>query len=215
MRIFAHWEETDGSSPRHPIVCILNLCGMYSAVVFVACTMQWSLMILPAAVFLQYAASAAYHWLPYSKTRQTLDYMAIAWLIAATYIQFWLKLLPPQESLPQIYFMCGFAGAICVFHLLFPEHGALRGTLYLLLGIAGLILSAIHPYLFTTLGWLGFSFGVALYLLQFAIFTIEKPDCWPGLFGYREVQHVMLLAASDIHLFFAAFYLSSLTAVFW
>jgi hemolysin III len=208
MSTFSHHEDTDGDIPRHPIICLTDLLGAYSAVLFVAYTREWSLAILPAVILFQYVASGIYHWMPYNRVRQTIDHVAIAILIAGTYIQFWLILLPAHESMPQIYLLCGIAGMVCVYRIVFPRHTALHGVLYLVLGLAGLILSAMHPHLFTTLGWISFLFGVLLYFVQFVVFASQKPDLAPKFFGYGEVQHTLLVFASDTHLFVAVVYLT-------
>jgi hemolysin III len=209
MSIFAHREDTRGFTPRHPIVCIEDLVGASSAVAYIVYVRDWSLTILPAAILFQYVASGTYHWLPYNKVRQTIDHVAIALLIAGTYIQFWFKLLPTSEFMPLMYSMCSFALGICIFRIVSPDrlHG-ISYVMYLLLGLVGLLFTILNGYMFTdALSMFLFLTGVGLYAIQFAIFSLEDSDPWPNVFGYRELQHVILVAASDTHLLTAIVYL--------
>jgi predicted membrane channel-forming protein YqfA (hemolysin III family) len=49
--------------------------------------------------------------------------------------------------------------------------------------------------------------GLALYVLQQAVYAFRYPNPLPGLFGFREVQHSILLVATTTHAWVVVKYL--------
>ena len=49
--------------------------------------------------------------------------------------------------------------------------------------------------------------GGLVYTIGFVIFVIERPNPWPGVFGFHEVWHVMVLVAALLHYLLIAVYL--------
>ena len=135
MNVFAHREDGRGLCPRHPIVCFLNLAGVCMAIVFAMYRPIISLSLLPVAITAQYGASCFYHWLPYNKARQTIDHLMIAVLITATYVQYWLRSLPPTEASWRIWTLGAVTVIVLLVRLALPKYGKLRGILYLALGL--------------------------------------------------------------------------------
>jgi hemolysin III len=52
--------------------------------------------------------------------------------------------------------------------------------------------------------------GGVVYSVGFVIFVIEKPNPWPGVFGFHELWHVLVVIAAALH--FVAIYLYVLPA---
>ncbi len=48
--------------------------------------------------------------------------------------------------------------------------------------------------------------GGLVYSAGFVIFVIEKPNPWPGRFGFHEIWHVMVVVAAALHFFLMYFY---------
>lgn len=177
------------------------------AIVFAMYRPIISLSLLPVAITAQYGASCFYHWLPYNKARQTIDHLMIAVLITATYVQYWLRSLPPTEASWRIWTLGAVTVIVLLVRLALPKYGKLRGILYLALGLGGLIMSLMSTDMLPTAAWIGFLSGIGLYFVQFVVFALQKPDPLPEILGHRELQHAILLLASGLHLFVAAIYL--------
>ena len=168
---------------------------------------EMSLLILPAAIIAQYAVSCVYHWLPYNKTRQAIDHLTIAALILATYAQYWVRSLPTNEASWRILLLGAATVAVLALRLALPNYENLRNALYLVLGFGGLGMSLLNPAMFPLVAWAGFLSGIGLYFVQFLVLLFQKPNPLPELLGFRELQHVILIAASGLHLAVAAAYL--------
>ncbi len=103
------------------------------------------------------------------------------------------------------------------------------------IAIAGIVLRTVWQHLpkyvtntfYITLGWvtvllLGagsslplaalilIAIGGVVYSVGFVIFVIEKPNPWPGVFGFHEIWHVLVVIAAALH--FVAIYLYVLPA---
>ena len=207
MSIFAHREDTRGWPPRHPIVCLLNIVGVCIAIGFFIHRPTPLFALLPFAVAVQYIASCVYHWRPVRKAWWTFDHLAIALLITATYVQFWIGALPSQAAYSRTTLLAAFAAQVAVIIIVRPNYNLLRGILYVVLTAIGLALSLSYPALLTQRGWIDFIAGIVMYGAQQLILAVESPDPVPKVFGYREVQHCFLLAASTTHLYVVARYL--------
>ncbi|MES2931259.1 MAG: hemolysin III family protein [Patescibacteria group bacterium] len=199
MNVFAHREDDCGLFPRHPVVSIIDLIGAGIAIGFLV-AQAVSPFVLPIVIAAQYLASCVYHWRPHCRVRQTIDHLMIAVLITATYVQFWMQSLPEGSWRWRVLVLSAVMAVILVVRLLLPDKEKLRGILFLVLGLGGLGMSVAAPDMLSAVGWAGFLAGVALYFLQFVIYSRKKPNPVPGAFGFREVQHLILLAATTLHL---------------
>jgi channel protein (hemolysin III family) len=210
MGAFAHWEDTDGSSPRHPIVCILDSIGLCSAIGFFWCRPTLTFAILPFAVGMQYLASCLYHWIHADrKIWWAFDHLAIAFLITMTYIQMWVgSSMPGSELHWRVLTLISAMFVVWILILAKKQNHAIHGLLYIALTVLGLCLSFLYPNIFPTRGWVDFVAGIMMYGCQQLILAVQSPDPEPGVFGYREVQHCGLLMASTTHLYVVAKYLA-------
>ncbi len=187
---------------------MLDIMGLCIAVGFYLYRPTLTLAVLPFAVGVQYTASCLYHWLPNRKHWWAFDHLAIAFLITATYVQFWIGGLPSDASHWRIFFLFAMMLNVWLITVAEPNNGLLRGVLYAVLTFIGLVLSLLHPGMLPFEGWVVFIAGIALYGIQQLILAVESPNPMPEVFGYREVQHCILVAASTTHLFVAAKYLA-------
>jgi hemolysin III len=48
--------------------------------------------------------------------------------------------------------------------------------------------------------------GGLIYSAGFVIFVIEKPNPWPGVFGFHEIWHLMVVVAALLHYLLMYFY---------
>ncbi|MDP4020919.1 MAG: hypothetical protein Q8P58_02690 [Candidatus Adlerbacteria bacterium] len=153
---------------------------------------------LPVAIALQYIVSFLHHWLPYSEMRSKLDRSVISLVIGATYVPYWGSLLPVQEAVQRLPWV-GLATLIGFSLVLTSAPDRLVGLFWAVFASAGLIISFWElqmwlPPVALALFWLGSS----LYGVQQLVYALRYPDPLPELFGYREVQHLVLFVATII-----------------
>ena len=161
-------------------------------------------VVYGATLALMFGASAAYHrgsWGPVASARmRRLDHAAIFLIIAGTYTPLCLL---------------GIGGASGTRLLLIAWTGALAGILRATLWVhAPRALSAI---LYVALGWIVLGYlpelragaglagmvllgiGGLLYTVGAVIYALRRPDPWPKVFGYHEIFHALVIAASLCH----------------
>jgi hemolysin III len=99
------------------------------------------------------------------------------------------------------------AGALLgVLHAIFFVNSfrALNAALYVVLGCSAV---PMLPYLGSALGATRTGFLVAggvIYVIGAVVYSRRRPNPFPTVFGYHEVFHLMVIAASVLH--FAAVY---------
>ncbi len=82
----------------------------------------------------------------------------------------------------------------------YPPWRKAGAIFYLVLGAFGLVTSYgelqvwLPPFALRE-----FWVGVLFYSVQFAIVMGEKLDLHPGVFGFREIQHLILLLPTTLH----------------
>ena len=89
--------------------------------------------------------------------------------------------------------------ACCVHVFLIKGPRWLYTMLYVLLGL--LILIPVVQ-LVNNLPWPGLvliAVGCVVYLAGAVIYTLKKPDFFPGVFGFHEVFHILVSAATVLH----------------
>jgi len=201
MRAIAHREVGCGWRPRHPLVCMLDIAGCAITLALLAAYPQkFIVAILPWSIAALYAVSCLYHWLPVHAVRQKLDHLMIAVVIAVTYLPFWWTQLPTPEPLLLTLILGALFVFVCALKLFFISRQTLGGIVFLIMGLVGTLVSfnGLRVWL-PTPAFACFWLGLMLYLLQFAIYAGKKPDLWPEHFGFRELQHVLLLWATTLH----------------
>jgi hemolysin III len=143
----------------------------------------------------------------HSSVRSKLDRSIIFLVIAATYVPYWGSLLPQQEA-----FMRLFAVALGTFFglglLLTEKSEKVVNIFWVLFAAAGLGVSFFELQQWLTKeGLLLFWIGTSLYGLQQLVYAAKHPNLKPGVFGYREMQHLLLLCATILGVIVVIFYI--------
>jgi len=160
--------------------------------------------IYAASLTAMYAASAAYHRLPVSPTVRArlrrLDHSMIYVLIAGTYTPF-------VSLLFGVWWAVAILGVVWTGALLgiavsiwrFDEWSKLGFALYLILGwvIVLALPVVLHSLSGGQIALLGA--GGVVYTLGAIGVATKWPNPFPRIFGYHEVWHAMVLAASVCH----------------
>ena len=131
---------------------------------------------------------------------QTLDHVGIHLFIAGTWTVFALVALPARSGIPllcAIWFLALFGSALRVGMGRVPVLWAT--TIYLLMGWISL---SCHHHLIQGLSrgelvklWVG---GI-VYSIGAIINALQKPNPLPGILGYHEIFHLLVITASLLH----------------
>ena len=163
-----------------------------------------SLFIYGSSLVLMFASSAAYHLIrsrPHAaKLLRKLDHSAIYLLIAGTYTpicihffrEFW------QWGFLSLVWSLAVAGMIVKLYMINAPRWLAAG-LYLLMG--WLSLMAIKEMFLTmptsALVWL--LLGGICFTVGSVVYIVQKPDFYPGVFGFHEVWHVFVILGCLCH----------------
>lgn len=129
-----------------------------------------------------------------------MDYYAIFVMIAATQTPFCLILVRNAMG----WTLLGIEWGLCILGIVlkagFPRVPKKITTgIYLLMGWLGVF--TVYP-LYTALGppsVVLLALGGILYTVGSAIFMWERPNPWPGKFGFHEIWHAMVVTAALCH----------------
>ena len=148
--------------------------------------------------------SALYHRPMWSPSRRALlrrfDHAAIFVLIAGTYTPMCMFALPSERGAPMLWlvWIAATAGvAQSVFWIHAPRW--LSTAIYLAFGWIGVV---HFRQLAAAMGWRGvslFFLGGLLYSVGAIAYALRRPDPWPKVFGYHEIFHLLVIAASVLH----------------
>jgi hemolysin III len=151
-----------------------------------------------------YGFSALYHrptWTPNARQwMRRLDHAGIFLMIAGSYTPISLLTLGPEVGgvlLQRVWLACTAGILQSIFWVHAPR--ALNVAIYITIACLGV------PYasgLVAGLGPVGiflFWAGVALYIIGALIYAARRPDPLPAVFGYHEIYHVLVIAASVCH----------------
>jgi hemolysin III len=160
--------------------------------------------IYVATLVLMFAVSAIYHlpnWSPgIRQWWRRADHAAIFTLIAGTATPFCQLALPPeagQKLLATMWIGATLGTAQSLFWVRAPK--ALSAVVYVIVG------SLAFPYLpefFRALGTGGVTLiliGGFLYTVGAVVYSLKRPNPFPRVFGYHEIFHLLVIAASVVH----------------
>jgi hemolysin III len=156
--------------------------------------------VFAVAVLTMFAASAVYHRISWSPARRVwirrLDHAAIYGLIAGTYTPFGLLALDGAWQVAVLAVVWSGAAVAVALKFLWPSGPkTLSAALAVVLGWVGV---AAFPELLDEAG-VGASLlvliGGVLYTVGALVYARGTPDPWPGVFGYHEVFHALVIAA--------------------
>jgi hemolysin III len=159
------------------------------------------------SLVLLYAASTVYHALPLPRHRlrplRTLDHIAIYFLIAGTYTPVALVTLHGPYGWALLAGAWTIAVAGIPFKIWWLDAPIWLSTgVYLGMGYMALLAAAPLAQAVSAggLAWLGAG-GVA-YTIGAVIFSRERPNPFPGVFGHHEIWHILVLVGSGCHFAF-------------
>ncbi|KAA3606055.1 MAG: hemolysin III family protein [Planctomycetota bacterium] len=161
--------------------------------------------IYGATMAMTYAASAALHSLPRHRAWRhfllRLDHAAIFLYIGGTYTPVCWLCLEPGTGRPMLAVMWSLALAGVLFKILFIHAPHWLSTAsYWLISMAAIalvwpLLQILPP---EAIAWM--FLGGACYFFGSFVFYFRKPNPFPGLFGFHEIWHFMVLAGTGCHL---------------
>ncbi|HEV2998251.1 MAG TPA: hemolysin III family protein [Solirubrobacteraceae bacterium] len=154
--------------------------------------------------------SALYHrvtWRPVARRwMRRLDHSMIFVLIAGTYTPVALLALSGTLSRVILFVVWGGAAAGVVFKLAWIDAPKwLFAVVYLALGWASVTVFGELPAAIGWLGVAGLALGGLLYTAGAIIYATGRPNPVPGVFGYHEVFHALVIAAAALHYAVIAF----------
>lgn len=217
MKTLTRWFKDPISGLTHLASAVLAVVGAAVLGVFsppgVA---RWSLLVYGLSLVLLFTASAAYHLIKTSPPRERLlrklDHTAIFLLIAGTYTPVCLIVLTDTWRWGMLSAIWSLALVGTLFQLVFidaPRWVAV--VIYVGMGWLGVIGVAqlMQALPLAALGWL--LAGGVLYSGGAVIYAIKKPDFFPNVFGFHEIWHLFVTAASVAHYIFMASYVLPFT----
>lgn len=165
-----------------------------------------SFSIFGVSLVLLYLSSALYHLLKvddhHQLTLRRLDHMMIFVLIAGSYTPFCLGPLrgPWGWTILAIVWAAALKGMIFSF---FWTHAPrwLRVSIYLAMGSFAIV--ALFPLskVLNHSGMIWLIVSGLVYSLGAVVYASQKPDPFPGVFGFHEIWHFFVLAGSSCHFF--------------
>ena len=191
------WSHIVAIAPATAAATLLVLNGPHDA------AQRASLALYGAALILLFIVSALYHRGPWSpRTRavwRRLDHANIFLMIAATYTAVGVLILTGTTRIAillAVWLAATTGIVLSVLPIRLPR--AVQVLLYLVTGwIAIVVLPVIVPRLSTTALVLMLG-GAALYFLGALSYAFRRPRLWPRVFGYHEVFHLLVIAASAL-----------------
>lgn len=150
-----------------------------------------------------FACSSIYNMVPWSPSRLKLlratDHSNIYVVIAATSTAISANALDGWQRLVPLVAVWAFALiGITVTITDVPVAAAPRVAFYVLTGLTGILAA---PALVAALPFeaiVAIVSGALLYIVGGAIYALQRPDPYPGVFGYYELFHLFVIAGSGV-----------------
>jgi hemolysin III len=168
---------------------------------------QISLAIYGVCLILLFAVSASYHRGPWSpRTRRVwgrLDHATIFLAIAGTYTPVVVNVLrgwPSIVLLVVIWVLAASGVVVSTTGVPLPRWV----TVVLYLGVGWTVvffLPALGQRIHAS-GLAILALGGALYCAGAVVYAIKRPRLWPRVFGFHEVFHILVIAASAVYFVF-------------
>lgn len=166
------------------------------------------------SLILLYSASTVYHALPLPSHRlrplRTLDHIAIYFLIAGTYTPVALVTLHGPSGWALLAAAWGIAIAGIPFKIWWLDAPIWLSTAtYLAMGYMALLAAAPLAATVSLGGLMWLVAGGVAYTIGAIIFSSERPDPFPGVFGHHEIWHLLVLVGSGCHFAFMIFHVAA------
>ncbi len=164
---------------------------------------RWAVLIFGGCLVAQLGISALYHRVSWGdgarQWMRRLDHSAIFLLIAGGYTP--LFLLVPSATSGQTALVAVWAGAaVGVLKSLLWPHSPKWVTAAFCVGLGWLLTGQVLERA-AIIGWEPIAWVVAsgiVYSLGAAVYALKRPDPAPLVFGYHEVFHALVIAASAL-----------------
>lgn len=164
-------------------------------------------IIYGATLVLLFLASSAYHLIKTSPARELwlrrLDHTAIFLLIAGTYTPVCLTVLTGAWRWGMLITIWSLAAIGVVFKLFFIKAPRWVSVIIYVamgwLGTAGVV-QLLQALPLAAVGWL--LLGGLLYTGGAVVYGLKRPNLVPGVFGFHEIWHLFVTAASAAHYVF-------------
>ncbi|MCE9623057.1 MAG: hemolysin III family protein [Actinomycetia bacterium] len=160
--------------------------------------------IYAVSLILGFGTSAGYHRLARRERTQSimqrLDHSMIFVLIAGSYTPICLLGLPTTWGIPLLCVV--WVGAVLGILLKQLAFERLRILEYALYPILGWIVVIAAPQLMRGMSPTALALllaGGVLYTVGIPVLARERPNPWPGTFGYHEIWHTFTVAAGTCH----------------
>ena len=166
--------------------------------------------VYAAAVSALFGTSALYHrvtWRPRARRwMRRLDHAMIFVLIAGTYTP--MALLALHGTLARIVLIAIWAGAVGGTGFKLAWITAPKWVFAVVYLAIGAVTCAVFGELPSAIGWLGLAGlvgGDLLYVTGAVVYSAQRPNPRPGVFGYHEVFHALVIGAAALHYAVIAF----------
>jgi hemolysin III len=169
-----------------------------------------SLAVYGISLVLLFAVSAMYHRGPWSfRTRRVwgrLDHATIFVAIAGTYTPVVVNVLRGWQStlLLTVIWVLAVSGATIAATGVPLPRGVTVGLYFAVGWTVVFFLPALGDRIHGS-GLLVLAIGGALYSAGAIVYALRWPRLWPRVFGFHEVFHVLVIAASAVYFVFIAF----------
>jgi hemolysin III len=170
--------------------------------------------VFALSLVLLYSVSATYHTIRWgrrmSAVLKRLDHSMIFVMIAGGYTPFCLIVLRGAWGISLLAVVWSLAAAGIALKVAWPNAPRWLGVgLYLATGWIALVAVGQFASWFTLIPALLLVGGGVLYSIGALIYMLRRPNPFPRVFGYHEVFHVLVIAASVLHYALVAGYLMS------
>jgi hemolysin III len=172
----------------------------------------WAALIYSVAVAGLFGVSALYHRVNWTspaarKRMRRLDHTMIFVLIAGTYTPFAVLALNPPLS--TILLIVVWGGAVLGAGLKLVWIDAPKWLIAATYIAVGWVAVAAMPQMIDHVGVLPtilVAIGGVLYTVGAVVYARQRPDPVPGVFGYHEIFHALVIAAAALHYAVVAIY---------
>jgi hemolysin III len=179
---------------------VFPVLGLFLVAVAHTTAARWAALVFTVGVTAMYATSACYHrgdWSP--SVQRRLDHSMILVCIAATYTPIAVAGLDARSAriVLGVVWPLAVIGIVVQLFWLNAPRGLVAG-LYVAVGWMAL---AFIPVLWRELGVVTFlliACGGVVYSVGAWVYSARRPDPMPGVFGFHEVFHALVILASLI-----------------
>lgn len=184
---------------RHPGVVICDIIGVLTSLSWLVLSTHWTTDVYLATLVMLYTVSGLYHRTQDREWLGKLDHIMIFHVVAITALPYWGYVIPMSwypGGILLIVTVC-ILGTVVKTVKVLPRF--ISGLLYILASLPMVIYFIVYfEYIQAPFGtlWL---VGILLYTVQLGVYTLKRPDPLHEILGYREIQHVILLMATNVH----------------